>query len=338
MRIGIEACEREIYEICEILNSNLKKEIELEDLLLQALMKNVYSSDIIFLLLQNLEEMGFIKGKKGSLIVDKEIGSEVLKNISKNILSKILKSKKLFVTPLEVAKFFQCPRRLFLEKVILAKQYKEEVGKTWDGEAIHYSVNIFVKNLAKMQVEQLIEEAAKRGLKKFSGKVTISQNEIIDFLERFYELIKKEGFTYILMEKRFESFKVGLIGTPDIVGIKKDEIIPIDIKLGKVSERGVKEEHLLQSIGESILVEEFFRKKVNFSYLIYFTSNSLVKVKITDEMKKKFLYYKKGIEKMCKMGKIPSKGKLPNLERRVCLGCHVRPSCENIEMVRRIEY
>ncbi|MEM5834934.1 MAG: PD-(D/E)XK nuclease family protein [Candidatus Aenigmatarchaeota archaeon] len=337
MRVGVETCEKEIYQVAEILNSNLGKEIELEDLLLQALMKNVYSSDIIFLLLQNLEEMGFIKGKRGSLIVKEEIGSEVLKDISKNIWEKISKSKKLFVTPLEVAKFFQCPRRLFLEKIILAKQYKEEVGKTWDGEAVHYSVNIFIKNLAKMQVEQLMEEAAKRALKKFNKKVTISQEEIVDFLERFYELIKKEGFTHILIEKKFESFKAGLTGTPDIVGIKKSEIIPIDIKLGKISEMGVKEEHLLQSIGESILVEEFFRKKVNFSYLIYFTSKSLVKVKITNEMKKKFLYYKRGIERMCKMGKIPSKGKLPNLEKRVCLGCHVRPSCENIEMVKRIE-
>lgn len=338
MRVGIEISEREIYEIAEILNSNFGREIELEDLLIQALTKNVCSSDIVFLFLQNLEEMKYIKGKKGSLIVNREIGNEDLKNISKNILDKISKLRKLFITPLEVAKFFQCPRRLFLEKVILAKQYKEEKGKTWDGEAIHYSVNIFVKNLTKMQIEQLIEEAAKRTLKKFGRKVTISENEIMDFLERFYELIKKEGFAYILMEKKIESLKTGLIGTPDIVGVKKNEIIPIDIKLGELSEKGVKEEHLLQSIGESILVEEFFRKKVNFSYLIYFTSKSLVKVKVTNEMRKKFFYYKKGIERMCKIGKIPEKGRLSNLERRVCLGCHVKPSCENIEMMRRIGY
>lgn len=338
MRVGVEFSEREIYKIAEILNSNVGKEVELEDLLIQALMKGICSSDIIFLFLQKLEEMGYIKGKKGSLIVNKEIESEVVRNNFKNFFDKILKSKKLFVTPLEVAKFFQCPRRLFLEKIILAKQYKEEKGKTWDGEAVHFSINTFLKNLSKMQVEQLIKESAKRALKKFGEKVTVSEEEIIDFLERFYELIKKEGFSYILIERKLESLKTGLVGTPDIVGIKKDEVIPIDVKLGEVSRKGVKEEHLLQSIGESILAEEFFRKKVNFSYLVYFTSKSLVKVKVTNEMKKKFLYYKKGIEKMCRMGKIPGKGKLPNLERRVCMGCHVRPSCENIEMIKRIVY
>ncbi len=336
MRVGVEFKDKDIHTIIQILNSNVGKEIRIDDLLVQALMKNICSSDLVFLVLQRLEEGNYIKGKRGSLLVNEEIEREEAEKISRIVLNKLSRSKKLFVTPLEVGKFFQCPRRLFLEKVVLSRQYKERKGKTWDGEAIHLAVNIFIKNLAKMQIEQLMEEAARRAVEKFKERVTIRKGEIIDFLERFYELIKKEGFSYIFTEKTFESIKVGLVGTPDIVGIKASEIIPIDIKLGELSKKGVKEEHLLQSVGESILVEEFFRKKVSFSYLIYFGSKSLVKIKLTNELRRKFLNYKRGIERMCKLGRIPGKGKLPNLERRVCLGCHVRPSCENIEMLRRI--
>ncbi len=330
----MEFKERDIYEIVEILNSHLKEEVGIGDLLIQALMKKINSSDIVFLLLQILEEKGYIKGKKGSFLVNKEISDEEAKEIAKIISGKILKSKKIFVTPLEVAKFFQCPRRLFLEKVVLAKQEKEEKGKTWDGEAVHYAVNFFVKNLSSMQPKYLIEEAAKKAMEKFAGKITISKESLIDFLERFYSLIKKEGFSYILMERKFESLKAGIVGTPDIVGIKNEEIIPIDIKLAEIKGERIKEEHLLQSVGESILVENFFRRKVNFSYLIYFSSKSLVKIRVTEKLKRKFLNYKREIERMCKIGRIPEKGKLPNMEKRVCLGCHVRQSCENIEALR----
>jgi len=334
VKIGMEFKERDIYEIVEILNSHLKEEVGVGDLLIQALMKKINSSDIVFLLLQILEEKGYIKGKKGSFLVNKEISDEEAKEIAKIISGKILKSKKIFVTPLEVAKFFQCPRRLFLEKVVLAKQEKEEKGKTWDGEAVHYAVNFFVKNLSSMQPKYLIEEAAKKAMEKFAGKITISKESLVDFLERFYSLIKKEGFSYILMERKFESLKAGIVGTPDIVGIKNEEIIPIDIKLAEIKGERIKEEHLLQSVGESILVENFFRRKVNFSYLIYFSSKSLVKIRVTEKLKRKFLNYKKEIERMCKIGRIPEKGKLPNMEKRVCLGCHVRQSCENMEALR----
>ena len=175
-------------------------------------------------------------------------------------------------------------------------------------------------------------------MQKYAGKITINEEKLKDFLFRLNELFQEEKFSNIFTEKTFNSLKIGLIGTPDIVGVKEKKITPIDIKLGRLSKKGVKEEHLLQITGESILVGEFFRQRIDMAYLIYFESNNLVKVKIDEEMKKSFLSYKKKIEKMCKLGIIPEKGKLPNLRRRVCLGCHVRPSCENIEKLRKIIY
>jgi CRISPR/Cas system-associated exonuclease Cas4 (RecB family) len=152
-------------------------------------------------------------------------------------------------------------------------------------------------------------------------------------------MMKNEKFSKVFTEKSFESFKVGLAGTPDLICIKNDGgIVPIDIKLGTLSRMGIKEEHLLQSIGEAILVEDYFRKRVDYSYLIYFGSNSLVKVGFNDERKEKFIGYKKRIEKISSAPFIPEKSLVDNYRRRVCVGCHVKSACNNIEDLRRIYY
>ena len=253
--------------------------------------------------------------------------------------SKLKKSRKLFVTPLEVSKFYQCPRRLFLEKITLSKQVKERKGRVWDGEVVHLAVNLLVKRFMKGDVEESIEEVAKMALSKYEGKTELDKGKLIDFLSRLHGFLKGENLKSIFTEKTFESFRHGLIGTPDLVAIRQDfDVIPMDVKLGKLSRRGIKEEHLLQCVGESILVEDFFRKRVNLAYIIYFQSNSLARINITRSMKSKFLEYKRGIEKMCRIERIPMKSRLPNYRRRVCLGCHVKEACENIESLKRIGY
>ena len=338
MHVGIEIKDKDVYTIIQILNSRLGEEVKLEEILVELLKRGGSSSDLLFLILQKLEKNGFVKGVRGVLKIERKIEKGYAEKIKREIKKKFQNYRKLFVTPLEVAKFYQCPRRLFLEKVVLAKQYKEAKGRTWDGEVVHLAVNLFIKNLLKKPVEELVQESIKISMKKYEGKITINEEDLKDFLFRFYELLREENFKKIFTEKTFESFKHGLTGTPDLVGIKENSIIPIDLKLGRISRRGVKEEHILQNVGESILIEDFFRKSVDTAYLIYFGSRSLVKLEISEELKKKFLSYKKQIERMCRIGKIPEKGKLPNLKRRVCLGCHVRPSCENIEMLRRIGF
>ncbi|MGC8812645.1 MAG: PD-(D/E)XK nuclease family protein [Candidatus Aenigmatarchaeota archaeon] len=334
MKVGIEVRDKDIYTIVEILNSCLNEEVKLEDILRKMLSKNVGSSDLLFLTLQELEKRKVVEGGEGRIKVKKEIKD--FESILKKIKFIASKNRKLFVTPLEVGKFYQCPRRLFLEKIVLAKEFKEERGKTWDGEVIHLALNVFIKNLMKRPVERVIDYCIDVAMKKYEGKSTINRENLKDFILRFYELLGEEEFTHLFTEKTLFSFKVGLVGTPDIIGVRNGEIVPIDIKLGKLSRKGVKEEHMLQSVGEAILIEEFFREKVNKSYLIFFESRSLVKINIDEEIKKMFLKYKKDIEMICKTGSVPEKGRVPNLERRVCLGCHVKKSCENIENLRRI--
>ncbi|MEM5794395.1 MAG: PD-(D/E)XK nuclease family protein [Candidatus Aenigmatarchaeota archaeon] len=334
MKVGIEFKDKDIYTIAQILNFYLNEEVKLEDILIKMIAKNIGSSDLLFIMLQELEKKKAIEGKEGKIKVREEIKD--VEEIAKKIRFLSSKNKKLFVTPLEVSKFYQCPRRLFLEKIVLAKEFKEEKGKTWDGEVIHLALNIFIKNIMKRPIENVIDYSVESALKKYEEKTNLTKEILKDFIIRFYDLLDEEDFKYLFTEKTLCSLKIGLTGTPDIIGIKENEIVPIDIKLGKLSSKGIKEEHLLQSVGEAILLEEFFRKKINKSYLIFFESKALVKINIDENMKKKFLKYKNEIEMVCKSKTIPEKGKMQNLERRACLGCHVKKSCDNIENLRRI--
>lgn len=336
MRIGANINTSDIYSIIQILNSYVGEEVKLETIILKMLRKNIGCSDILFLILEKLERDGIIRGRKNVIYIKVKINNNHVQKIVKYVMGEIQKNKRLFVTPLEVGKFYQCPRRLFLEKVVMAKEHKETRGKIWDGIAIHYAINLLIKNLNRMDESRSIYHSLTHTFKKYKNRITVGYEEIRNFLMKIYETIKKEKFSIIFAEKTFQSLKVNIIGTPDLVGIKENEIIPIDIKLGRFL-KNVKEEHLIQIVGESILVENFFRKKIKMGYIIYFKSNSIVKIEIENSLKKRFLELREGVERMCTDNKIPEVGRIKNLERRVCAGCHVKSSCENIEELRKIK-
>ncbi len=305
---------------------------------MQLIVKNVSSSDLLFLALQKLRGNGYIDSSKGVLEIN-SIPEDEIKKVSGEIIKELSRNEKLFVTPLEVSKFYTCPRRIFLEKIALSKQFKERFGKIWDGEVIHTAINLLIKNLGKKEIEELVEEVVKEAIEKYKDKTALTEEKVKEFILKFNDLVRDENFLTIYTERTFESFKTGLTGTPDLICIKENgETVPIDLKLGKLNRRGVKDEHLLQITGESILVEDFFRKKINYSYLIYFESNSLARIEINDEMKRRFIGYKRKIESILKRGYIPEKSSLVNFRKRVCLGCHVKPACDNIEALSRIYY
>lgn len=336
MHVGIREKDKDVLTILKILNVNVGKKVRLDEILIQLLIKNISSSDLLFMILQKLRRDGYLEGKKGVLFVVKKIENHEIKKIVKEIKNELMKNKKIFITPLEVSKFYQCPRRLWLEKIVLSKQYKEKKGKVWDGEALHLAVSLLVKSMIKG--ENKVNEIVENVIKKYKNKTTLGKEKLFDFLNKFYSFIVNEEPFKLFPEKTIESFKIGLVGTPDIIVInKKNEVFPIDIKLGKVG-KNIKQEHLLQIVGESILIENFFRKKVEKCYLVYFESDSLVKINIDEELKKNFLKFKKYSGKVLKSRYIPEISKLPNYKKRVCLGCHVKHACENIENLKRAIY
>ncbi|MCD6403158.1 MAG: PD-(D/E)XK nuclease family protein [Candidatus Aenigmarchaeota archaeon] len=339
MRIGVEINERIFSRIFKILNDHVSETVKLEDLLLELLENGINSSDYLFLILSKLEKRGFVKGGKGQVEILKVVDKETRKEIKEDVILELERNKKIFVTPLEVAKFYQCPRRLYLEKVTMSRQFKKERGRVWDGEALHLSAKLFVENLLRAPVENLIERVPSLALEKYKGQVTINKNDLKEFLRNFYDLINQEKFKLIFTERTLESLKLGLVGTPDIIAKKENgEYIAIDIKLGKFDRRkGVKKEHLLQNIGEALLIESFFRTRVKKIYLVYFQSNTVVDINLNDMLRDEFLRFKKSLERVVTKNVIPRKSKLPNAKNRVCKGCHVKPVCENIEELLKLK-
>ena len=254
MRIGLENKEREIDKTIELL---LKfKEGNLSDLLVQLLKKGVSSSDILFIILENLEREGVVSGKRGTIKVVGKVGEEMKERIKKNVGNRLARIKKVFLTPLEISKFYLCPRRLWLEKVVLAKQEKEERGRVWDGEAVHFAARLLFESLPKYNCEEIL----KRVYEKYENKLTLEKDKLSAFLENLVNFVKEEEIEKIFAEKTIESLKLGLIGTPDAIAIKSDEIFPIDIKLGRAEK--LRKEHMLQSVGEALLVQSYFRKNI----------------------------------------------------------------------------
>lgn len=332
MRTGIDVDPKEIARIVKIINGCLNEEILVEDLLVELLRRKISSSDYLFIILSKLQGMGCVEGKYGTLKIKKNINDVLTKKLTNDLTKEISRKKIILVTPLEVAKFYQCPRRFYLEKVVLSRQFKKERGKVWDGEVLHLAVQMFVDNLMKKSVDELVNEIPKLTLEKFEDKTTISKEAIGDFLLKFYQLIKDEKFNFLVSERTLLSIKRGLMGTPDVIARKDSgEFIPIDIKLGRIDRRGVKKEHLLQNLGEALLVEDFLRTKIDRSYLIYFQADSEIRVHLTDGMKKEFISYKKELEGVSTRKIIPRMSRLPNARARVCRGCHVKPACDNIE-------
>ena len=332
MRTEIEIDNRDIVKIVKTINNHSNQEILIYDLLLELLNKKVPSSDYLFIILSKLQEKRIVNGKHDYLFIKEGIKENFLKYLKKELAREIFRKRGIFVTPLEIGKFYQCPRRFYLEKVVLSRQFKKEYGGVWDGEVLHLAVKTFIENISEKDVDKSINTIARMSMEKYKNKTTITEKSVADFLIKLHELIKDENFNFLISERTLLSIKRGLMGTPDIIAKnEKGEFVPIDIKLGRIDKMGIKKEHILQNVGEALLIEDFFRKKIDRTYLIYFQANSAIKVDLTDKMKKEFMLLKKELERVSTKKIIPPTSRLENAEARVCKGCHVEPACHNIE-------
>lgn len=335
IRLELRIEENVFDKIIDILRRNEGNELKIDDIIMICFENSIVSSDYLFLILQELSSRKLIESRKGIVKIGK-IPDDIISDLKNRFIGRIRRIKKVFITPLEVAKFYQCPRRLWLEKIVLSKQEKEKIGKVWDGEAVHFALKLMLDNMSVEKDENfLISKSVEQVLKKYEGLIQIEKKILEEFLRRFLELIKEENFIKIYSEKTIESIKDGVIGSIDVIGFKNDELVPIEIKYAEFKGR-IKKEHLLQAIGESILLSNYFRKEVKYSYIVYFQTNSLVRVEINEKLKRKFFKLKRKIEIFYSTGKIPPKSKLPNYVERVCKGCHVKRACDNIELLRRM--
>ena len=201
---------------------------------------------------------------------------------------------------------------------------------------MHLAIKLMIDNMKKENDENfLVMKASHEALKKYEGMVQIDKKDLENFLRKFLGLIRDENFSVVYSERTIESLKVGIVGSVDVIGFKNSEVVPIEIKYASFKGK-MKKEHLLQAIGESILVGSYFRKEVKYCYVVYFQTSSLIKVEMNKSLISQFFSLKKQMKRFYSIGKIPPKSRLPNYIKRVCQGCHVKKACDNIEILRRV--
>jgi len=333
MRFSVEYDENSFNKVIDVLKEFSNKEVSLFEIGKECLRRGVIFSDYLFVILQHLNIKKIVEAKKNVINIKGNLTEEVIEE-TKDLVKRKLSVSKLFLTPLEVSKFFQCPRRLWLEKVVLSKQKKEKVGKVWDGEAVHLSIKNFFENIGKKEESLLLKESVEYGLKSFEGAVQIEEKEIEEIIKEFIEELKSENFDLILPERTIVSIKFGLVGSMDLIAFRDNEVYPIEIKYAAYRGK-LKKEHLIQGIGEVLLLNSYFRKNIKKFYIFYSQTKNLVEVNVK---RRYILNFMKAVSKIFKVyssQKIPPKSRLPNYKERVCKGCHVMHACNNIEVIKR---
>jgi len=333
MKLKIEVNKEILEKSVEIIDFVGKKSID--DLLLDFLLNKIYVTDILFFLLQKLSDDNKISSSFNIIEKNELLSEDYKKELISYLQNKIEKnSRKIFFTPLEISKFYQCQRRFFLEKFVHTQQRKSE--KSYEGEVFHKSVRNFVKNYDKYfhNVEYLSSMVAESVLKEYEGKVEINKEKVLEVLYLTFNFIRKENFKYIIPEPTLISLKYGLVGSPDLLGIlQNNEIVPIEIKTGtKKIKKGLK----IQLVGEAFVIESCLRREVNKVLLLSLSNKKIFKLKIDEEDKNFIKLLLSKMKKSLLLAKIPPMSNLPNFRKTVCPYCHVKETCDFIEETFKI--
>lgn len=307
----------------------------IDEIILDFLNNEIYTSDILFLLLQKLSEDERIISNRNEIEKQSLFQSEYKKELFdflKNRTERL--TRKIFLTSLEISKFFQCQRRFFLEKIVRSRQKKTE--KSYEGEIFHKSISNFIKNYTKYahNTELLASLVVEKVLNEYRGKIKREKSEIMKVLYSIDNLIRHFNFKFIISEPVLISIKYGIVGTPDIIAItQKNEILPIEIKTNvKRIKMGLK----VQLIGEVFVAENFFRREINETILLSLSNRKIFRIKITDEDKKLIHQLLRSVKKLFISKRIPPLSNMPNFRKTVCPYCHVKEVCDFIEETTKI--
>jgi len=327
MKFEIENLEYIVENTKNVINGLAGKNFNVKEVLFNLFKENFVTSDIFFMFIGELKKRNYVNSEK-DLIELKQVPETELNSIKEFIINRTKRTKRIIITPWDVAKFYICQRRLWLEKIVLSKEYKPEKGKNWDGEALHISV----KNVLKGET---IEKSVEKTLTEFEGKtISINKEQLNEFLNKVLEFVKSGNIIFYSPEREILSLKNDIFGIPDIVLIDK-EINPIvvEIKFGKNENR---KDHLIQIVGETILASSFFRTNPIKAYSIYYESNQIKEIEIKKRNINEFIRLKRNIVTTYSVPRIPPLSRIPNFREVVCPHCHVKKACDNIELLRRV--
>ncbi|MCS7122988.1 MAG: hypothetical protein RMJ17_00190 [Candidatus Aenigmarchaeota archaeon] len=327
MRFGINNIEQLVEQTFNLIKNLEGKTISVDEVLMEMFKNGFLTSDIFFMFLGELKKRNLIESQKNLATFKKFENKEELEKIKSFIIRKTMKEKKVILTPWDVAKFYVCPRRLWLEKVTLSRELKKEKGINWDGEALHLAIK-------EALLGKEINEAVDYVLKQYEGKIVeLKKEEMSNFISKLQELIKGGNFKYFFPERQVLSLEYKLFGIPDIITIDENNNVSIiEVKYGSI-EGEVRKEHLIQLVGEVIVSSVFFRRKPIYGYLVYYKANKIAKVEIAKNEVKNFFNLSKKILLMFSRNTIPPLSRLPNFRKLICPNCHVKKACDQIEIL-----
>ncbi|MEM5831921.1 MAG: Dna2/Cas4 domain-containing protein [Candidatus Aenigmatarchaeota archaeon] len=332
MKLKIDISDEVLLKSIEQIDFVGKKTID--DIILNFLNNEIYITDILFLLLQKLSKDEKISSINNEIHKSEKFSKEYINELLEYLKKRVENlSRKVFLTPLEISKFFQCQRRFFLEKVTHSKQKKSE--KSFEGEVLHKSICNFIKNYNRYidNLETLITLVSEDVLKEYRGKTKMNKDEITKVLFSLNNLLKKLNLRYVFSEPFLISIKHGVVGTPDMIVITKDgKILPIEIKTNvKKIKKGLK----IQLAGEVFVVESFFRREINEVILLSLNNRKMYRIRIGEEDKRMVQNLLRSVKKVLAYGRIPQMSNLPNFRKVVCPYCHVKEVCDFIEEIRK---
>lgn len=228
---------------------------------------------------------------------------------------------KISVTLL--SSYLYCPRKLFLEKVLMLEEPPKEslvMGsirhETYDkiNKAEEMIVTSISKGINLESLQALYRQECLKMLRKSIAdsrkrleSINISPldayrkhsnfiieeslaraSNVFSFMESndvFGEELWQKLTPKIISEIRIESDTLRLKGIIDQVHVYENEFVPFELKTGKMPQDGVWPSHRIQLAAYSMLIEEYFGKPVKEGFVVYLDSGEKRHIVVNPFMK-----------------------------------------------------
>lgn len=201
-----------------------------------------------------------------------------------------------------------------------------------------YSVlirNIIINNKKKIKNINLdLAELFKRIWPEFLIESSIRARNVHNFLIKnkiYGEELWQKLSPKIHSEYYINSEELGLKGIIDKLEFYEDDIIPFELKTGKVPERGVWENHKIQIAAYLLLLEKKFNKEINIGYIKYLDANEDRAVIFNPFLRDQILILKNNVECLLNSKELPD---FCNNEKK-CSSCGLKKQCNDEKFLNK---
>lgn len=266
--------------------------------------------------------------------------------------------------------YLYCPRKLFLEKVLMLEEPPKEslvMGsirhETYDkiNKAEERIVTSISKGIGLEALQALYRQECLKMLRKSIADsrkrlegINISPldayrkhsnfiieeslaraSNVFSFIESnnvFGEELWQKLTPKIISEIRIESDTLRLKGIIDQVHVYENEFVPFELKTGKMPQDGVWPSHRIQLAAYSMLIEEYFSKPVKEGFVVYLDSREKRHIAINPFMKEEINSLVNDVRALLESKKLPD---FCDNENK-CRKCGLRETCYDGEKVSGI--